>query len=112
MIDVLRIAHLRIAPQEGNLEVGNCEGNPIFAIIFIINIVIIINKITIVKSQTMIALHPNIVEVADFAALVLDEVEQRTRLASAVVRVPRRLMEIMRNMPLCIMDMHNVWAQW
>ena len=27
MIDVLRIAHLRIAPQEGNLEVGNCEGN-------------------------------------------------------------------------------------
>ena len=28
MIDVLRIAHLRIAPQEGNLEVGNCEGNP------------------------------------------------------------------------------------
>ena len=26
MIDVLRIAHLRIAPQEGNLEVGNCEG--------------------------------------------------------------------------------------
>ena len=30
MIDVLRIAHLRIAPQEGNLEVGNCEGNPIF----------------------------------------------------------------------------------
>ena len=29
MIDVLRIAHLRIAPQEGNLEVGNCEGNQI-----------------------------------------------------------------------------------
>ena len=29
MIDVLRIAHLRIAPQEGNLEVGNCEGNRI-----------------------------------------------------------------------------------
>ena len=29
MIDVLRIAHLRIAPQEGNLEVGNCEGNHI-----------------------------------------------------------------------------------
>ena len=28
MIDVLRIAHLRIAPQEGNHEVGNCEGNP------------------------------------------------------------------------------------
>ena len=27
MIDVLRIAHLRNAPQEGNLEVGNCEGN-------------------------------------------------------------------------------------
>ena len=27
MIDVLRIAHLRITPQEGNLEVGNCEGN-------------------------------------------------------------------------------------
>ena len=27
MIDVLRIAHLRIAPQEGNPEVGNCEGN-------------------------------------------------------------------------------------
>ena len=25
MIDVLRIAHLRIAPQEGNSEVGNCE---------------------------------------------------------------------------------------
>ena len=25
MIDVLRIAHLRIAPQEGNCEVGNCE---------------------------------------------------------------------------------------
>ena len=25
MIDVLRIAHLRIAPQEGNLEVGNCD---------------------------------------------------------------------------------------
>ena len=23
--DVLRIAHLRIAPQEGNSEVGNCE---------------------------------------------------------------------------------------
>ena len=30
MIDVLRIAHLRIAPQEGNLEVGNCEGNQSF----------------------------------------------------------------------------------
>ena len=30
MIDVLRIAHLRIAPQEGNLEVGNCEGNRIY----------------------------------------------------------------------------------
>ena len=29
MIDVLRIAHLRIAPQEGNLEVGNCEGNQV-----------------------------------------------------------------------------------
>ena len=83
----------------------------IFAIIFIINIVIIINKITIVKSQTMIALHPNIVEVADFAALVLDEVEQWARLASAVVRVPRRLMEIMRNMPLCMVEMHNVWTQ-
>ena len=27
MILVLRIAHLSIAPQEGNLEVGNCEGN-------------------------------------------------------------------------------------
>ena len=27
MIDVLRIAHLRIAPQEGNLEVGNHEVN-------------------------------------------------------------------------------------
>ena len=25
MISVLRIAHLRIAPQEGNSEVGNCE---------------------------------------------------------------------------------------
>ena len=25
MIHVLRIAHLRIAPQEGNLEVGNCD---------------------------------------------------------------------------------------
>ena len=25
MIDVLIIAHLRIAPQEGNYEVGNCE---------------------------------------------------------------------------------------
>ena len=29
MIDVLRIAHLRIAPQEGNSEVGNCEVHPI-----------------------------------------------------------------------------------
>ena len=28
MIHVLRIAHLSIAPQEGNLEVGNCEGIP------------------------------------------------------------------------------------
>ena len=28
MIDVLRIAHLRIAPQEGNSEVGNCEVHP------------------------------------------------------------------------------------
>ena len=27
MIHVLTIAHLRIATQEGNLEVGNCEGN-------------------------------------------------------------------------------------
>ena len=25
MIDVLRIAHLRIAPQEGNIEVGKRE---------------------------------------------------------------------------------------
>ena len=30
MIDVLRIAHLRIAPQEGNSEVGNSEVHPIF----------------------------------------------------------------------------------
>ena len=30
MIDVLRIAHLRIAPQEGNSEVGNCEVHRIF----------------------------------------------------------------------------------
>ena len=27
MTHELRIAHLRIAPQEGNLDVGNCEGN-------------------------------------------------------------------------------------
>ena len=26
--DVLRITHLRIAPQEGNSEVGNCEVHP------------------------------------------------------------------------------------
>ena len=32
MIHVLRIAHLRIAPQEGKLEVGNCEGNLIIMI--------------------------------------------------------------------------------
>ena len=32
MIDVLRIAHLRIAPQEGNLEVGNCEGNQFYTL--------------------------------------------------------------------------------
>ena len=30
MIDVLRIAHLRIAPQEGNSEVGNCEVHPLY----------------------------------------------------------------------------------
>ena len=29
MIDVLRIARLRIAPQEGNSEVGNCEVHPL-----------------------------------------------------------------------------------
>ena len=34
MIDVLRIAHLRIAPQEGNLEVGNCEGNQNFIFLY------------------------------------------------------------------------------
>ena len=34
MIDVLRIAHLRIAPQEGNSEVGNCEVH--LTIIFIL----------------------------------------------------------------------------
>ena len=36
----------------------------------------------------VVALHSNCVEVEHFASLVLDEVEQRSRLTRAVVRVP------------------------
>ena len=52
----------------------------------------------------MIAVHFNIVNVFDFCVLVLDEVEQRPRLASAVVGVPSKVMVMTHDLNLLGVD--------